>query len=281
MQLAAALAYFGLFSFAPVIYIALSVAGIFIDKSALVNGLLARVEEALGPAVSDAILRLLKNVSVAAPGGSLLISLISFLLLLFTASGVFFQLQYALNFIWKVPISRGTAWRRTIRERLFSVVMVLAVGLLLVVAAFMGLVSSWINSVPILSGLLPPLTFIGFVVLAAFSFGVMYKLLPAIRIGWRDVWRGAIVAASLIGMGGKVVLFFIGHTSLTSALEAAGAFIALLTGFYYFAQVFLLGAVMSRVYAFRYGSMRGQRASTVPSTNGPAAKPTDSPVIKS
>jgi membrane protein len=255
-QLAAALAYFGLFSFAPVIYIALSIAGIFIDKSAVLDRFLARIEAALGPGISEAVQHLLNRVSVPASEGSWLISLISFLLLLLTASGVFYQLQYALNTVWKVPISKAGALQRTLRERLFSVLIVIGIGLLLVLATMISLVAQWISSISILPDLLPSLTFLGFIALAGLSFGVLYKLLPAIRIAWRDVWVGAVGAAFLVAIGGKVVIFFIGLTNFSSALEAAGAFIVLLTGFYYFAQMFLLGAIITRVYAHRYGSMR-------------------------
>jgi len=254
-QLAAALAYFGLFSFAPVIYIAFSIAGVFLDKAALLDLFLARVEASLGPAVAEAVQNLLSRVSPAESGGSLIVSLISIFLLLLTASGVFFQLQYALNAVWKVPMSAAVVLRRTVRERLFSFLMVLAVGLLLVVAALVSLVTGWLSSIAILSALLPTLTLVGFIALATLCFAVMYKLLPAIRIAWRDVWGGAILTALLISIGGKLVIFFIGHTSLSSALQTAGAFIMLLTGFYYFAQVFLLGAIITRVYAHRYGSM--------------------------
>jgi membrane protein len=171
-QLAAALAYFGLFSFAPVIYIALSIAGIFVDKSAVLDRFLARLEGALGPSITAAIQNLLNSVSVVAPGGSVLISLISLSLLLLTASGVFYQLQFALNTVWRVPISKTGVLQRTIRERLFSVLMVIGVGLLLLVGTTVGLIADWISSVSPLSGFLPSLTFLGFSALAALSFGV-------------------------------------------------------------------------------------------------------------
>lgn len=255
-QLAAALAYFGLSSFAPVIYIAFSIAGIFIDKAALWDRFLNRLETALGTGVAQAIEEMLNNVNIEAPGGFFLISLISFLFLLLAASGVFFQLQFTLNTIWKVPISREGALKRTLRQRMFSFLIVIGLGLLLVAGAIVGLVSSWLSSFSILSGSLPFFTTLGFIVLATLVFAVMYKLLPAIRIAWRDVWAGAAVASSLIAIGGWLVIFFIQNTRISSALETAGSFVVLLTGFYYFAQIFLLGAILTRVYAQRSGSMR-------------------------
>ena len=259
-QLAAALAYFGLFSFAPVIYIALTIAGIFLDQAAVLERFLNRLETAFGPGVSEAVQQLLNSINVADPGGSLIVSLISFLFVLLAASSVFFQLQFALNTIWKVPFSREGALLRTLRERLFSFLVVIGLGILLVVAAVVSLVLNWIGSISILSRSLPSFTLVGFGALATLTFGVMYKLLPGIKIAWRDVWPGAAAAALLMAVGGWLVVFFLGKFDVSSALEATGSFIVLLTGFYYFCQIFLLGAILTRVYAQRYGSMRQQPA---------------------
>jgi membrane protein len=255
-QLAAALAYFGLFSFAPVIYIALSVAGLFFDKSAILDRFLTNIQNTLGPNVAQAIQGMLEKVSTVSAESSFLLSAISFVLLLLTASGVFFQLQFALNTVWKVQYSKERALQRTIRERLFSFLMVIGLGLLLVVGAMVSILFSWISSRSFLPGALPSLTFIGFILLATVIFGIMYKILPAVKLGWRDVWLGAATAAILVAVGGMVIIFFIKNTSLSSALEAAGSFIIILTGFYYFAQIFLLGAILSRIYTYRYGSLR-------------------------
>jgi membrane protein len=104
----------------------------------------------------------------------------------------------------------------------------------------------------------------------------MYKLLPSAPIAWGDVWLGAVIAASLVTLGGGLIIFFLKHTSLASALQAAGSIVVLLTGFYYFSQIFLLGAIFSRVYAHHYGSMRpspappgSQPAEEAGASNGP------------
>lgn len=257
-QLAAALAYFALFSFAPVIYIALGVAGIFIDEASILDRFLSRVESAFGAAVAQTIQDMLNNISLPGSDGSFLISVISLLLLLLTASGVFYQLQFALNTIWKVPRSSTQVLAHTLRERLFSFLMVIGMGLILVLAGAISLLTSWISSRSILPSILPSLTFLGFITLATLTFAVMYKLLPAVKIAWRDVWIGAITAASLVTIGGMVIIFFINNTSISSALEAAGAFIILLTGFYYFSQIFLLGAIITRMHAHRRDSLQQQ-----------------------
>jgi membrane protein len=255
-QLAAALAYFGLFSFAPVIYIAFIVAGIFIDRSALLERIMASVEATVGPGITEIIQGLLDSVTSKASGGTWLISLISFVVLLLAASGVFFQLQFVLNTVWKVPIPTERLMLRTLRKQLFSFIMVIALGLLLVATALLSVFANWLSTLFTLLGFQPSLTILGFFLIAALSFAVMYKILPDVKIAWRDVWGGALAAAGLVTIGGWLVAFLINKTSFASALEATGSFVILLTGFYYFAQIFLLGAIISRVYAQRYGSMQ-------------------------
>jgi membrane protein len=255
-QLAAALAYFGLFSFAPVIYIAFIVAGLFIDRSALLDRVMTNVQVTLGPGITLIIQEMLNRVSAKTAGSTWFISLISFALLLLAASGVFYQLQFALNTVWKVPAPTERLMRRTIRKQLFSFVMVIALGLLLVVTAVLSFFANWLSSLFSLFGFRPSLTVLIFFLIAALSFAVMYKILPEVKITWRDVWAGAITAASLVAIGGWLVAFLIQKTTFGSALEATGSFVILLTGFYYFAQIFLLGAIISRIYAQHYGSMQ-------------------------
>jgi membrane protein len=255
-QLAAALAYFGLFSFAPVIYIAFIVAGIFLDRSALLERVMTSVESTLGPGIALIIQQMLDNLAAKSTSGTFFISLVSFVALLFAASGVFYQLQFVLNTIWRVPIPKEQLMLRTIRKQAFSFIMVVALGLLLVAAALLSVVASWLNSFFALFGVQPSLTFLIFFIMAALTFAVMYKILPEVKISWRDVWGGALIAAALVTIGGWVVIFFIKNTTFASALEAAVSFIVLLTGFYYFAQIFLLGAIITRIYAHRFGSMR-------------------------
>ena len=255
-QLAAALAYFGLFSFAPVIYIAFIVAGIFIDKSALLDRIMTSVQATLGPGITLVIQEMLNSVSTKTAGSTWFITLISFVFLLLAASGIFFQLQFVLNSVWKVPVPTERLMLRTLRKQLFSFLMVIALGLLLVATAVISFIANWLSSFLSLFGFRPSLTLVGFFVIAALSFAAMYKILPDVKISWRDVWGGAVAAASLVTIGGWLVAFLIKKTTFASALEATGSFVILLTGFYYFAQIFLLGAIISRIYAQRYGSMR-------------------------
>ena len=258
MQLAAALAYFGLFSFAPVIYIAFTIAVLVFRNASVLESFLVRLESALGPEIFQAFLDMLGTFAWRGPGpssGTLLGSLISILFLLYAASGVFYQLQYALNSVWKVSNPSQGTFILVVRKQFFSFLMVITIGLLLVAAAAFSFFASWVSATFLAGNLLPSLTFLGFLGLAMLSFAVMYKLLPDVRIAWRDVWGGAAAAAFLVTLGGSLIIFLIRNFSLSSALEAAGSFVLLLSGFYYFAQIFLFGAVFSRVYAHRFGSL--------------------------
>jgi membrane protein len=232
------------------------VAGIFIDRSALLERVMSTIQANLGPGITQVIQQMLDSMATKSSGGTFLISLVSFIALLLAASGIFYQLQFVLNAIWRVPIPKEQLMLRTIRKQLFSFIMVIALGLLLVGAALLSVLAGWLSSFFTLFGFRPSLTFLLFFILAVFTFAVMYKILPDVKIKWRDVWWGALIAAALITIGGWVIIFIVKNTAFASALEATGSFIILLTGFYYFAQIFLLGAIISRIYAHRYGSLR-------------------------
>jgi membrane protein len=258
-QLAAALAYYGIFSFAPVIFIAVSVAGIFINKLQAADRLYLRLEEVLGADVSNLVRDSVVALSHTSQQGSWLISLVGFLALLFAASGFFFQLQNALNVIWRVPPpEKGQTWR-LIRERLFSFLIAIGLGLVLILSAFTNLMLSWLGDLAEkLFGISSSLIFVSAIAglgLVALVYAVLYKILPDVDVGWRDVWLGALAAALLTGLGVMVIGIIFSLGQITSAFEAAGAFAVLLIGIYYIAQIFLLGAVLIRVYASNYGSL--------------------------
>jgi membrane protein len=259
-QLAAALAYYGMFSFAPVIYIAITIAGIFIDELAMAGQLFEQLQKVLGPDTAEQVRRLVQAASNAAPSGSILASLISFLALFFAASGLFFQVQYALNRVWQVPPPKKDHTQAFIRKRLLSFVMVMGVGLLLIATALVNVILAWFGS--LLSRILGTggtplfLTFLASLGLITLSFILLYKLMPDVRVAWRDTWAGALAAAVLVMLAGALATVYFRIGSLSSALEAAGAFAVILLAIYYIAQIFLLGAVITRVYAGLYGSRK-------------------------
>jgi membrane protein len=258
-QLAAALAYFGMFSFAAVIYIAFRLAGIIIDEAAAAERFYTRVATVLGTETATFIQDSVAAVSSTNTGGSLVVTIISFVSLLFAAMGLFLQLKYVLNRIWQVPlIERGQRFA-LIRRYFFAFIIVIALGLLIVVVTVLGVVLAWFGSVvsQYISGsnffVLEILALIGVNVLAN---AFIYKVLPDVEISWRDVWPGSFIATILFAIGGVVIGLYFRIAGVGSAFEAAGAFTVLLIAIYYFAQIFLIGALITRVYAQRYGSMR-------------------------
>jgi len=259
-QLAAALAYFSMFSFAPVIFLAYSIAGIFIDQISAANRMYARLESVLGPEVTTLVKEMVSTLSHTAREGSFLASLVSLVALLFAASGLFYQLQFALNKIWQAPAPQKGQTLAVIRQRLFSFLMLIGLGLILILAAVLNLITSSFGQ--ILDeffglGVVPPaLSLIAMLGLFTLSFALIYKILPDARIAWTDVWLGSFITAALFIIAAYILGYFLRIGGIGSAFEAAGSFAILLIGINYGAQIFLFGAVFIRVYAHRFGSLR-------------------------
>ncbi|MFC2046071.1 YihY/virulence factor BrkB family protein [Chloroflexota bacterium] len=259
-RLAAALAYYGMFSIAPMLYIALTVAGIFVNEAAVTDRLFEQFARNLGPEMSQYLQDIVVGASQSSSGGSVLASLISFGALLYAATGLFSHLQYTLNTIWDVPPASYAGTVALIKNRLLAFVMVLGVALLFVVAAFASVVISILGSWLEWASYVPLATHGVLVGLLAVSFALIYKVVPDTDIAWRDVWLGAVVTALLFAAGRWVIGFYLRHSSVTSAFQAAGALAVLLIAMYYLVQIFLFGAVFTKVYASRAGSRHGELA---------------------
>jgi membrane protein len=259
-QLAAALAYFGMFSFAAVIYLAYRLAGIFINEAAAAERFYTRIETVLGSETASFIQDSVSAISSASTGGSWIISAVSLISLLLAAMGLFLQLTYVLNRIWGVPLMQRGQRLAIIRQRLFAFVMVIALGLLVILATVVNVVFTWLGSLikdyfggSNLLSALNVLALLGIIVLAN---AFIYKVLPDVKIAWRDVWPGSIAAALLMALGGLALGLYFKLGGISSAFQAAGAFAVLMIAIYYFAQIFLFGAIITRVYAQKYGSQR-------------------------
>ena len=253
-QFAAALAYYSLFSFVPVIYVVYTVASLFLGQLSVGEQLYAQVSNLLGEEVAQTLQEAVMSLAERTIGGTILTSLIGFVVLVYAASLVFFQLQHALNTIWQVPPPSRDETRAYVKNRLLALVMVLGVGLLVVVATVVGIVVSFVSSRLGLGGLLPLASIFAFTALAALSFALLFKLLPNARVTWRDVGVGAAVTALLVTIGLYLVLLYLRASRFSSALEAAGAVAVVLMGFYIFGQIVVFGAVFTRVYASMFGS---------------------------
>ena len=257
-QLAAAIAYYAMFDLAPVIYIALTIAGIFIDKLALTDQAVARLEALLGPELTAAVQNLMAVDAINLPepieSYTLLSSLIGFLVLLWAASGLFTQIHFALNALWRVPPTRKDRSRKLLRQRLLSVLLVIVLGLSFVLVSILNVLITWVGSlfnIPVNYTLIAPLMFFG---LAMLCFALIYKYIPDVQLRWRHAWLGAGVAAALETVGILLIGFLFQFGAFSSAAAAAGSFTLMLVIMYYMAQIFILGGVITRVLTEQGGS---------------------------
>ena len=186
-------------------------------------------------------------------------SIISVVVLLIGASGVFAQLQQALNTVWNVKTKPDAGIGEFIRKRLLSFGMVLTIGFLLLVSLIISAMLSGISKLEI--NLLPGFTLLWQLLNLAISFGfisllfaLIYKYLPDVKIRWQDVWVGAIITALMFTLGKFLIGLYLGRGSLGSSYGAAGSLIVFLAWVFYSAQILLFGAEFTQVYARKYGN---------------------------
>lgn len=262
-QLAAALAYYGMFAIAPVIFIAFTIAGIFIDNLALAEQVSTRLAQVLSPELVQALQKMIASISVARSNSterwSWIPALISFLALFWAASGLFTQIHFALNKLWQVPNTPIRKPFGMVRQRLLSFSMVILLGLLLVLVSFINILISWAGSIFDFPADFAVIGYLTFICLTAGTFALIYKYIPSVSLSWRDVWLGSFVAALLETIGILVIGLLLQFGIFGSASAAAGTFAILLVIMYYMAQIFLLGFIISRVFASTYGSRSEMR----------------------
>lgn len=261
-SMGAALAYYTVFSIAPLLLIVIAIAGLIYGEDAARGAVFTQLSGLVGNDGAAAVQGLLKSVNK--PSESIVATVIGVVTLLIGATTVFGELQDALNRIWRAPAltSTGSLWN-LIRRRLLAFGMILTIGFLLIVSLVLGAVlaafGDWIA--PRFPGwdlLLPTINFgVGFVVTTVL-FAMIYKIMPRVNIAWRDVWLGAGVTSLLFSVGKFLIGLYIGKTSVASGFGAAGSLAVLLVWIYYSTQVFLLGAEFTWVYANSYGSRRGK-----------------------
>jgi membrane protein len=256
-QLAAALAYYTVFSITPLLIIAIAIAGSIFGQEAARGEIVGQIQGLVGRKGAEVIQVALDNASQ--PDLSSIASLISVVILLIGASGVFAQLQEALNSIWNVKPKPGTGIWDLIRKRLLSFGMVLAIGFLLLVSLIVSAALSGLSNFR--STVLPGFDFFWQILNFVISFGfisllfaLMYKYLPDVKITWRDVSVGAMITALLFTIGKFVLGLYLGGGSFGSSYGAAGSLVIFLAWVYYSAQILLFGAEFTQVYARRYGS---------------------------
>ena len=258
-QLAAALAYFSLFSFAPIVYIAITISSLVLNAALVETQVIERLAASMNPEVYEFLASAVNQLSETTTGGNIILTLIGIIAIFYAASSLFFQIQYALNKIWKVPLPERGQTGVFIRQRLFSFLMVLGVALLLIAATLVSLVISLLGNFIELNLVIRLLNILAMFGVITAAFVLIYKILPDTKVAWRDVFLGASSAAILM----MIAVFFLGlymsSSRLTSAAEAAGAVAVFLITFNVMAQIFLVGAIITRIYAHTYGSQVVER----------------------
>lgn len=252
-RLGAALAYYSMFSIAPLLIIAIGIAGLIFGQDAAEGQIVGQIGETVGTGVAEAVQGMVQSAS--SPRAGTIATIVGIVMLFFGASGVFGQLQDALNTIWKVAPRPGRGIKGFLKDRFWSFTMVLGIAFLLLVSLVLTTaleaISKFISPECLAGGLClwqvvnALLSFVTITVL----FGLTFKVLPDAKVAWRDVWVGAATTALLFTLGKYLIGLYLGRSSLTSAYGAAGSLVLVLVWIYYSAQIFLFGAEFTRVYA--------------------------------
>jgi membrane protein len=283
-RLAAALAYYTAFSLAPVLVIVVAVAGLAFGQDAVRGAMAEQARGLLGDGGSELVMGMLRQ--AAEPKNSLVAMGVAGATLLFGASGLFAQLQDALNTVWDVEPRTGRGLLGVLRDRFLSFTMVLGMGFLLLVSLVLAAALQALQGFA--RGHLAELAFVvqavGFVLdvgLTTLLFAMLFKFLPDVKLGWSDVWRGALATAVLFTAGKFALGAYIGRAAVGSAYGAAGSLAIVLIWVYYSAQILLFGAELTQVYARQRGSWARAAAGLEPdlaTTPAPAAPPPAPPV---
>lgn len=275
-SMGAALSYYTLFSVAPLLLIVISIAGLVFGEDAARGEIFAQLNTLMGSEAAAAIQSLLQSVNKPATGT--FGAIVGVVLVLIGATTVFAELQDAMDRIWRAPARDKSAglWG-LVRARLLSFGMILSVGFLLMVSlvlsAAMAALGRWWS--PFFGGwesiaqIINALVSFGITMLA---FALIYKIMPRVKIAWRDVWVGAGVTAFLFTVGKFLIGLYIGKSGVVSGFGAASSIVIVLIWVYYSAQIFLVGAEFTWVYAHIFGSRKGQalpRLNPIPVNSSP------------
>jgi membrane protein len=277
----AALAFYTLFSMAPVLVLVIAIAGLFYGADAAQGRLMDELGGLMGKQSAQTIQAVLASARNKDSGT--IATIIATALLLVGATSVFSELKDSLDEIWELaPPENGGVWY-TIRTRLLSFGLILVLGFLLmvslVISAALAVLEHYFSGMwqtaTVVLGWVASL--ISFLVIATL-FGVIYKLLPSIKLSWRDVVVGALGTAAMFTLGKFLIGLYIGNSGVASSFGAAGSLIAMLLWVYYSAQIFFLGAEFARQYALQMGSWRGKPPQGTAATSKGDVKDGDKPI---
>ncbi|MBW4579513.1 MAG: YihY/virulence factor BrkB family protein [Tildeniella nuda ZEHNDER 1965/U140] len=255
---AAALAYYTVFSLAPLLLIAIAIAGVVFGEDAARGEIVGQIQGLVGKEGATAIQSMIQNANRPGSGGTIA-TVVGVVTLMFGASGVFGQLQDALNTIWGVKPKPGQGIKSFLQARFLSFAMVLVIGFLLLVSLVLSAALAAIGT--FFNQLLPDVAIVGQLVNFLVSFGfitllfaAIYKFLPDVNVAWKDLWIGAAATALLFNVGKLLIGVYLGSSGATSTYGAAGSLVVILLWVFYSAQIILFGAEFTQVFAKYRGS---------------------------
>jgi membrane protein len=256
-RMGAALAYYTIFSLAPLLVIAIAIAGFVFGPEAVQGRITAQLQGLVGPDSAHAVQTMIQ--SAHKPAHGVLATIFGVAVLLLGASGVFAEMQDALNTIWKIDTTSKSGVWNLVRARFLSFGMVLGIGFLLLVSLLLSAALSAVATfasgfLPVPPAALHAMDFLFSLLFIAGLMAMIFKLLPDVPVPWSDVWVGAIITSLLFTAGKFLIGFYIGHSVTMSAYGAAGSVVIMLAWIYYSAQILYFGAEFTRVYSARRGS---------------------------
>lgn len=257
----AALAFYTVFSLAPVLTLSIAIAGFFFGEAAARGEIVDQIGDLVGPQGAELVQSVLRNANRS--GGGFIATIASIVTLILGANTALAELKAGLDQTWDVPPERRTGFWYSVRTRLLSVGLILSLGFLLlvslVISAALTALARLSHGELFINTVLLWANFLFAFVLVAALFATIYKVLPSVKIAWRDVTIGSFVTALLFTAGKFAIGVYIGNSGVASTYGAAGSVVLILIWVYYSAQILLYGAEFTRAFAYRYGSYAGVR----------------------
>lgn len=257
LRLSAALSYYTLFSLAPLLTIAVAIAGLVVDEKVVQDEVLGQFQGLIGKPGAGAIANMLESAS--SPVQGTIATVFSLITLVIVSMGMFSELQDALNLIWRIPPKKSAALWGAIKNRFFAFILVIGTGFLLLVSLIVSALLAALGKF-VLRAVPGPQVILTFVDVAVslpvitLLFALMFKVLPDGYIAWRDVWLGAVASGTLFIIGKWAIGLYLGSTAIASMYGAASSLMVILVWVNYSSLIFFLGAEFTCVYANEYGS---------------------------